>query len=340
MSNRPAARGCARAWVCSLACALFALAWSPAAKCDEVNGNLDFFFPSPHSSDFLTIYTGETRGIGMLSLGLMADYEQPSLSVYQKDSDKPCCNKYVTRRATGDLFVNLGFTPYLEIGVVVPIVFHNYGSDPELGMNLDSFGIGDIRLHFKQILSGYSPSIEKQKAHRLAIAGYVSLPSGREESLFGSRIGTIAPSLVAQTGGGLFRIAMNLGFVFRLAENFGPVDVGQELTFGLTSWVHFAKSKVATFVAEIRGATQLSSDFFDQDASPVEIDGAFVFNIKDFRVTIGAGTGLTGYSVPEWRAFLGLSWVWSKPVGDRVPDRDRDGVRDSMDRCPFNKDIL
>jgi len=306
----------------------------------EVQGNLNFFYPSPLPSDMLTLHTADVMlQPGRISVGALLNFETPSLEVRHKG--RPCAYRYIRSRATVDTLIAIGLTNSWEAGIAIPAVLLNVAGDKDaLGFDPASFGLGDIRLHTKYLLG---PTGEKRQQRRdfvYGFSGYISVPTGDPQSLLGSTNVTVRPEFVAQKKLSFGNLFMNAGFLFRLPETVGVVEVGQELVYGAGLWVPFANSGSMGSVVELRGATQLSSQFLDPAASPAELDAAFLMSWGQFRVTAGGGTGVLGYAVPFYRVFAGITWLPSFTLHDEIPDRDDDGVPDHDDRCPDNPDIM
>lgn len=327
-------------WLVVLVCASCSLWCAVPCSADEASGNLNFFYPSPLASDMLTLHTGNVLLVpGRISVGAMLNFETPSLEVRHKG--RPCAYRYIESRATVDALFSIGLTRSLEAGVAFPTVLHNLSEDKDaLGFDPASWGLGDLRLHAKYLLGPVGEERATQSGFVYGLSGYVSVPTGDPASLFGSESLTVRPEFVAQRTLSFGTLFVNAGFLFRMPEHIGVVEVGQELVYGAGLWVPFFDGDSIGSVVELRGATQLSSEFLQAASSPAELDAALLMHLGQFRVTVGGGTGLVGYAVPFFRAIAGLTWLPQFTLHDEIPDRDGDGVPDQDDRCPDNPDIM
>ena len=294
---------------------------SPSARAREYNGNVDFYHPSPHLSDTQALHTADGTTAGTMAAGFMLDVEAPRAAEIQS-------------RVTSSFAAAIGLPWSLEFGLVLPVILHNGGDQYALGRVLRSSGAGDLQLHLKYVFD--TPSIQ---LFRFALAGFVSFPTGSSEGLYGHSTVTFRPDIVVQTQVAELGLALNAGLFLRGEDSFGPVDVGPEITYGLAIWLPVLDGAIVPSV-EVRGATELTSPFADEETSPLEINLAISFRFWQLRLLVGGGAGVTGYTAATYRAMVGLAWIpgWN-PLGG-IRDKDNDGIQNGQDRCPTNPDIL
>ena len=292
----------------------------PSWSSDHV-GNLDFFHPSPHLSDYLSLHTAEGTPEGTIVTGVLLDFEAPRAD-------------QVHSRLTSNFVASVGLPWSLEMGIVLPVILHNEGDDYSLGRLLQASGTGDLQLHLKYLFDSREDSLFK-----FGLSGFLSFPTGSSDGLFGHSTVTFRPDFVVQTRIALVKLALNAGLFLRGQDTFGSLEVGPELTYGLAAWMPIWNGAIVPAL-EIRGATDLTAPFMDDEATPLEIDVGVVFRFWQLRLYVGGGGGLTGYTAAGYRFMTGLTWIpnWRFMGGSR--DRDKDGIPDSRDRCPVNPNIL
>jgi OmpA-OmpF porin, OOP family len=137
------------------------------------------------------------------------------------------------------------------------------------------------------------------------------------------------------------RVSLNGGIRLRKTTTFtnndpGPdmapvtdrsITVGSELPFGFGVAYAIAKQRFDV-VGEVFGAIPLGTH---QAYQPLEaLAGVKLYLARNSFLTLGAGRGLVANqgANPDMRAFIGI--VFEPNVGDR----DGDGIKDDLDKCP------
>jgi outer membrane protein OmpA-like peptidoglycan-associated protein len=276
------------------------------------------------------------------------------------------------RQIALDLGVSLGLTSFLELVLDVPVsaqaytaAFGQYGSfaDPALART-GFYAPGrytniappdaaplDTRLGFKA-------RFFRRGLFGLGGAALVTLPFGDESAFLGDSGFTFQTKLIADFTRGPITVAVNLGAIVRSETKIydpydeaavasgrfpGPArllfDVGHELTWSagmayrFVHWVGIG--------AEVVGLVPLVGTRKDYTADV--LGGLQLFPSKDVVVSTGAGAGVFPGADrhDDYRVFLGVSWA---PVEGKSGvavggiDTDGDGIPDSQDLCPNERE--
>src|SRR6185312_153259 len=240
----------------------------------------------------------------------------------------------------------------LEFGVSVPVVIMSGDRGPDIDpgngstpmkFSMSGQGLGNVGLHFKThfIKTSRPPHIG------LGVMGslYFPEPGGSQNNWIGSRntSGEVIGILDKEFGReGRFRVALNGGIRFNSSATFtdndtmtgGPMRTGLSITtggneipfgLGLAYAISIQKFDV---VGEVYGVKPLGTYV---DYQPLEaIAGIKLYLARNSFLSLGGGTGLdhgTGAN-PDLRAFISI--VFEPNIGDR----DGDGIKDDVDKCP------
>ena len=284
--------------------------------------DVERFRPSSHGKDMASVRTTEVIDHLDFCLAAMSSYSSNTLLLLEKGSDN-AVREVIQHRWTSDLQFCLGLWEVIEFGLDVPVVGMNKGEAADLGMDMAGAGIGDVRIDLKGRLLR-----REGDGFGLALGGTLGLPTGDEQSLFGSSSVTFGTSLIADVVFKGFGGAINVGVLLREEEKVREIVLGHELTYGAGFWAPIIPD-LARVELELQGFTPLTSPFQEKRLSPLEARTGFRFLVGDFQLLLGAGTGLVGgVGAPDYRVFGGVRWC-------RVErDRDGDGVEDDADRCP------
>jgi OOP family OmpA-OmpF porin len=185
--------------------------------------------------------------------------------------------------------------------------------------------------------------IFKQESFPIGLTGIaeVRLPIGDGFSFLGDLGVVFAPRIAIERTFGPVRLVGNIGWRFRTAAaQYLNLYVGQEFTTGLGAAVSLGalgKFTHNTLIAEVNLATSAEApytlQFADSLKSPFELlvgARSQLGNHWALQLSIGRGLGLvTGYGRETLRVMFGLRYEHIA-----VPDRDGDGIPDSVDQCP------
>ncbi len=327
---------------------------------------LDTFRPAMDSRGYLTVNASQVLGHKELSFGIGAlDWGYKMLGFGDQEachqSTGDACyqiNNIVTATLIGAFGLKAG-PAELEFGVSVPFVIMNGDRGPNtLGdpgtpnddeeYNISGQGLGSLGLHFKTrfiktsrpphvglgvIASVYLPTTDPKKSW-LGERKVVPQIMGILDKEFGSR--------------GQLRLAVNGGIRIRSTETFTDNDnsdgnqttgqslqVGTEIPFGAAIAYAISVQKFDV-VAEILGAVPIGNN---QNYMPLEaIAGVKLYLARNSFLSLGAGRGLMPAADkganPDLRAFIGI--VFEPNIGDR----DGDGIKDDVDKCPDDPEVF
>ncbi|HEU4726800.1 MAG TPA: OmpA family protein [Kofleriaceae bacterium] len=332
----------------SIALLLFA---SAAAAQPAGNVTLDSFRPAIDSRGYLTVNASQVLGDRELSFGLGSLDWGHHLLELDADGKQYSIDNIITATLIGAYGLHLG-PAELELGVSLPLRIMSGTRGPgTLGdpgnpnddktFGVDGQGLGNIGLHLKTRLASTSrgPHIG------LGVIASLYLPTIDPKNRFLGEDQWV-PQLVGVVDKELgrehrLRISVNGGIRLRSTTTFtnsdpGPdmapvtnrsITVGSELPFGVGVAYALARQRF-DLVGEVFGAIPLGAH---QTYQPLEaLGGVKLYLARNSFLTLGAGRGLVADqgANPDLRAFIGI--VFEPNIGDR----DGDGIKDDLDRCP------
>jgi outer membrane protein OmpA-like peptidoglycan-associated protein len=345
------------------------LAVSATASAQAPGGNitLNTFRPAMDSRGYITVNASQTLGDKELSFGLGALDWGHHLLTFGNDGDcskvgaAPCysVDNILTATLIGAFGIHAG-PAELEFGVSVPfvIMYGDRGPDITAGPNNDmSFalsgqGIGNVGLHFKTrfIKTSRPPHLG------LGVMASVFLPTvsptdrwlgeakgtGTDMKADGKVVPQVIGILDKEFGSkSQLRVSLNAGIRIRSTETYtdndtttgGPTRTNQSITasteipFGLGIAYAISVQKF-DLVGEIYGAQPIGTH---ENYQPLEaILAAKLYLARNSFLSLGGGRGLLPDkgANPDLRAFIGI--VFEPNIGDR----DGDGIKDDVDKCP------
>jgi outer membrane protein OmpA-like peptidoglycan-associated protein len=336
------------------------LSTATVARADQGgNINLDMFRPAIDSRGYLTENSSQTLGDKDISFGLGSlDWGHHLLNLNGTcTTGGGQCTYSVDNIITATLIGAFGIKAGpldLEFGFSVPFSIMNGDRGPDAIdatnpnnnqlFKIDGQGIGSVGLHFKT----HFLKLSRPPHVGIGLVASVYLPSTSPSGKF---LGETKPSpqvigiLDKEFGReGRFRVALNGGIRLRTSTPFTndgmnetmpvPPATGQkivtpatEIPFGLGIAYAISKQKF-DIVGEIFGALPVGDH---TNYQPLEaIGGIKLYLARNSFLSLGAGRGLVtskGES-PDLRAFIGI--VFEPNIGDR----DGDGLKDDVDKCP------
>ncbi len=256
---------------------------------------------------------------------------------------------------------HLTFTKWLELAVDVPFARQGLGlaydgdeiggfryNDPVSNSEPQEVTAGDPRLALKFRLFG-------TKGFALALAAIMTVPFGDEATFNGAKNFTVEPRLIASYTKGRISLGVNLGYLVRYRERvFDPavagdeilIELDDELTWGVGLAVRL--TKFMGLGVEMYGRGPLLADKDKKDL-PLEALVGLMFNFGRFTWAVGGGVGIGSFiehhdlkpfgRAPQWRMFTMFSYVPAlKKAAGASKDTDGDGIDDSKDQCPTDKE--
>ena len=315
------------------------------------NVTLDPFRPAIDSRGYLTVNASQVLGDGELSFGLGSLAWGRHLLELDANGNSYSIDNMITATLIAAVGLHVG-PAELELGASLPlrIMSGNRGpgtfGDPstpndDKTFGVDGQGLGNVGLHVKTRLlrTSRAPHIG------LGVIASVYLPTIDPKNRFLGET-QLVPQLIGVLDKDFgreqrLRISLNGGIRLRRTTTFtnsdpGPdmapvtdrsITAGSELPFGVGVAYAIAKQRF-DLVGEVFGAIPLGAH---QSYQPLEaLAGVKLYLARNSFLTLGAGRGLmTDQGAnPDLRAFIGI--VFEPNVGDR----DGDGIKDDLDRCP------
>jgi len=352
--------GHGRTAVLSLA-TLATLSVVPSSARAEVGGNTDLsiFRPAIDSRGYLTINASQVLGHKELSFGLGSlDWGHNLLklgddSTCAEASGSPCYNvkNVITATIIAAFGIHAGPVE-LEFGASAPFRIMNGDRGPDdLGdpanpnddnqFKIDSQGIGSIGLHLKTRFIKTS----RPPHFGIGVIASIYLPSTNPKDAWLGETKAV-PQIIGivdkEFDRGRLRIAANGGIRVRSEQTFtdnganedppppvttAQVTMASEIPYGV-GIAYAIKRQKFDVVGEVFGAIPLGNH---ENYQPREaIAGVKLYLARNSFLSLGAGRGLLPDkgANPDLRAFIGI--VFEPNIGDR----DGDGLKDDVDKCP------
>jgi outer membrane protein OmpA-like peptidoglycan-associated protein len=315
------------------------------------NVTLDPFRPAIDSRGYLTVNASQVLGAGELSFGLGSLAWGHHLLELDANGNSYSIDHMITATLIAAVGLSLG-PAELELGASLPLGIMSGSRGPgTLGdpstpnddqtFGVDGQGLGNVGFHLKTRL--LRPN---RGAHiGFGVIASVYLPTIAPEDRFLGET-QLVPQLIGVIDKELgrarrLRIALNGGIRLRRTTTFtnsdpGPdlapvtgrsITAGSELPFGVGVAYAIAKQRF-DLVGEVFGAIPLGAH---QSYQPLEaLAGVKLYLARNSFLTLGAGRGLMPDrgANPDLRAFIGI--VFEPSAGDR----DGDGLKDDLDKCP------
>lgn len=301
--------------------------------------------PASTLDSFITLDGARPALPGSWQAGLLLDFAAPTLSL-QLGSEP--LGAIIPWRLDAHLIGSYAFHRYFDLGLALPVTLrqgNNLSLLTDLGLvqgAIAQTALSDIRLLPRSVL--LDPD---RFPIGLAALVEVRLPTGNDQAFVGDRGVVLVPRVAVERSFGIVRLAGNLGYRLRTAPGrYFNLYVGQEVAFGLGAQVRIPGGEKVRFdaLAEITGATATGAPFTFERAevlkTPLEaLVGVRAHFLDRWQAELSVGTGLTGregsgYGRELVRVIGGLRYAFS------ASDRDGDGIVDSEDQCPDEKEDL
>ena len=330
------------------------IAGASALAVAEPAGNIDLnvFRPAMDSRGYLTINASQVLGDKELSFGLGSLDWGHGLLKLDGNGNTYAIQDIISATLIGAFGLHVG-PAELEFGASVPFTIMSGDRGPDAGdkqYKLDGQGVGNVGLHFKTRL------LKTSRAPHIGLGLIASLylpttsPTDRFLGEAKAGAGGTSSKLVPQIMGildkefgrtGALRIALNAGIRIRSSETFtnndpgtdgAPVTnqsitVGSEIPYGIGIAYAISRQKF-DLVGELYGSIPLGDH---EHYQPLEaLGGVKLYLARNSFLSLGAGRGLLPDrgANPDFRAMIGI--VFEPNIGDR----DGDGIKDDVDKCP------
>ena len=326
----------------------------PSVAIAQKGGDIDLqaFRPAMDSRGFITVNASQVLGDKEVSFGLVTNWAKNLLTL-RDGANSYAVTNVISPTLVGAFGLRLRGLE-LELGVSLPFQIMSGDRSPDsdngtpdnpnddLNYQFEGQGLGDMGLHLKTRLLNTSrgPRIG------LAVIASLYLPTASES---GKWLGdkAIVPQFMLVVDKelgphGRIKFAINAGvrilassheFVdrgdgmdLRMPVTNQRIEVGTTLPFGAAISYAISPQKF-DIVGEVFGAIPLSGENYQ----PLEaVVGVKLYLARKSFLTIGGGIGFLPDmgGNPDLRAFMGI--VFEPNIGDR----DGDGLKDDVDRCP------
>jgi outer membrane protein OmpA-like peptidoglycan-associated protein len=329
-------------------------------RAEETNFAIERLRLTASRDGLIDVAAASTLGHLRSDLGLWMGFERDPL-VLRDISSGARIGSLIERRWGGSLVGALGVGSFVEIGLELPLVMRQKRPEGQPAVSsaplgsLSSFGVGDLVV---------APKVHLIDGLALQVA--VSLPTGRSNYRGGTRV-LVQPEVLAATSFGALRVGFNAGYRMRPHV---PAGVrGETLTDELTSRLGLGYRLGAgdhpawEIAASLAGATSAPHPFGGTAQNALEANVQIAYDVTPrISAFVGGGPGLRrGVGTPQWRLFAGTRLgpgvptvvapgsgpraavppappCAETPAGCPARDSDDDGLPDSADRCPLQKE--
>ncbi len=337
-SRRAAAFG-----ACALLLLLPDVASAQNAIHDANGDGLDthLFRPAMDSKGFYSTNGSDILGANDISFGLVIDYGRSLLRVQDVGQKSP---QLVNHSFQGTAQFNYGIANLFVLGLDIPVnlmagdqqITSSQPPQPVLPNQwnigqLDSQTLGFIGLHGKWRITRVERGIG------LALGVQVGAPvtdapknAGADPSFWYWPQAIVEKRFLAS---GALKLGANVGYRGHAASNTqlglqdGTFKDGSLFTY--SAGASFRVLEPLDIIAETYGTYLLSDATGALKPSNEVVGGLKIFVERNSYLMIGAGPRYTsGFETADFRAFLGF--IFEPSIGDR----DGDGIKDDVDKCP------
>jgi OOP family OmpA-OmpF porin len=327
--------------------------WTSIAAAQEDGGNieLDTFRPAIDSRGYITVNASQVLGHKELSFGLFTDWGLKVLK-FQDGDNVYEVNNVISPTLVAAFGLKLG-PAELELGASVPFRIMNGDRSPDdpngpgpnddENFRFEGQGVGDVGIHLKTRFLNTS----KGPKIGLGVVASLYLPTHTEDNTWIGEEG-FTPQIMGILDKEFgrqrnLRLAINAGirirtktgtFVDNLPGDEDRPNTGQtieakmEVPFGFGVAYAVSPQKF-DLVGEVYGGLPLGGENY----MPLEaVGGIKVYLARNSFLSLGGGAGFLGDKGgnPNARAFLAI--IFEPSIGDR----DGDGLKDDIDKCPDN----
>lgn len=322
-SGRAAHRGVLLVIIASLGIGTPGLARAQFQSGTALSANAQTFQPALGPHNVVTVEGTRTPEALTPMVGLTVDYAVMLLRLYDQDYKRVVANT-VPSMVTAHVQAGLGITRFLSAGVVLPLVV-SQGFDPQASQfdprvsAPSGFGLGDLRAVVKlRILNNTRGGVG------LAFVPQASFPTGDGTQFRGDGGYGILPraALDYRTRGGMFTIALNVGFLVRTNDQtVGSTLISHQARYGLGMGLSLPKGFGVG--GEVVGAAGISTLDSASATRYLPLSGymnASWAHSSGFQVSVGGGGSLLGaVTEPQYRVFGGIGYLPMESPWKRRP---------------------
>lgn len=298
------------------------------------------FRPAVDSKGFFTVNGSDILGANDISFGLVTDYGHNLMRLESKPDHGT--GALIPNSFQGTFHFNYGIANAAVVGLVVPV--NMASGDPATNVGaagqtydsnkMDSQNVGDIALHAKLRLT----RIEKGVGVAIiAQAGFAANEAVQRD--LGADKMYYWPQLVVEKrfgSTGAFKLGANVGYRGHTQKNprFDQLAGGPKFEYAnlVTGGLGLAYRVLEPL--DLVAETYATQEVGGNSASAVKLSDEVVGGIKVFvernsYLMLGGGVRTTqGFEAADQRLFIGF--IFEPSIGDR----DGDGYKDDVDKCP------
>lgn len=301
---------------------------------------VQIFRPGMDSKGLVSLDASQLLGHLDFSFGLVLSYAHRPLSLSGKDISPPghsgvTSHYQISHMVTGYLQAALGLWGHVELGLGLPLSTWTGDLEPSSGISgnedqsIDAQGAGDLGLRLKGRILDTS-----RYPLGLALYASLSLPTGHSEALLGAGRWGLEPGIILDTE--LWRGRVKL--VANVGANLVEV---RRLHYGVGGALELVPGRLQVS-AEVVGRVDLDGPLSAGSESRAHevLAGLRLYLGRDAYLQLGVGRGLHSgednypHGSPEVRILAGFV------LEPAIWDRDHDGLRDDVDRCPDRPEDL
>ena len=303
------------------------------------------FRPALDSKGFFSTNGSDIVGHNDISFGLVIDYGRSILRVENRGQQ----DRYLIGNSfQGTFNFNYGLFNRLVLGLTLPVnlMSGNQQADkngvatqlPPPGQlqwnttQLDSQTVGFIALHAKL----RALRVEKGLGVAFAVQAGVPVSDAKRNAGADPSVWVWPEAILEKRFGsaGQFKVGVNAGFRFHAPSDTvidlrdGRFKDGSRITYGLG--LSYRILEPVDFVADTYATYLVQGDADSKIKPSNEVTGGFkIFVERNSYLMLGAGPRYTsGFETADFRAFIGF--IFEPSIGDR----DGDGLKDDVDKCP------
>jgi hypothetical protein len=300
--------------------------------------------PSVDPSASLVLESPNTPGPWAVNFGSYLDWQLRPVSV--KDGAGTTLYRPIDFGFGLNVIANIGLGEHASLGVVVPAVFGQTGSE-NLPSTIASRPVAGTALSDL----GFSAKVKiidnKNGGFGLAALAGITVPTGDQASFAGEGAVTANLRVIADYSFVIAHFQASLGYFIRTEQRTWPdasaggVNFGDEIPWSVgfrlrPDVLHVDKEDRQTWEIAAHGWLPAGpqAPFVDKGASALSpamlaiSDRITIGHDKDAYIVAGVDIGLSdAVGVPGFRVIAGIGWA------PREHDKDHDGVPDDVDQC-------
>ncbi|MCA9269623.1 MAG: hypothetical protein KDA41_14175, partial [Planctomycetales bacterium] len=221
-------------------------------------------------------------------------------------------------RLTGDIAVSIGFFGRIELGLALPFIAYQAGSQSPLSSGMGTAGLGDLRILSKVRLFTRSRTTVSLKAA-------VAVPTADKTLVSGGSL-SVVPGVLASYRGD--RVALLASADYRFVPRRELFDLVIDDQIAFAAGASYRLTDKLSAIVELNAAARAASPFSSRRETPAQALAGVRYYVGDFAISGNVGPGLVGgYGTAAVQFGAGLAY---DPAG---LDSDGDGVRDRDDAC-------